>query len=985
MTVYGTLGSDGHTPTATELVSRVDLQDGLLDTISDRISEVVDARTQVQESRLKPIYRALSRDIAARINSQADLLSPIGSRVVTAIKGRVATQDALAHDTIEESAKYPDIIATVPDAQPPVNAGDVRIGIGDDVIVRRAAELGIPLDPRLFAPVAPHIGAPGGTPVIAGVPAPLPAAPAPIPAPAGLRIPEPSLAGSAIVGGVASTPPIEPIRPIGRIAPSAPVGIPGDPRGSDAPPGPGGPPDPIRVVRGTEPLPPVDTTVAAVRIPGVHVQWCGSDPCGEMVSAIKRIPRRVDDNPGGHAGEGDRFLSNSMYGSSIAANISWDAIARFMPGTTIDQIRANHGLTLASQVVQTQSANAILHDISPASMRDKDSASLLMGRIGAATKAARETGIPVDYMVAGEQYLFQYANPQYIPSQAEIDSTLLAGRISDAQWYCWTAAQGNIPECREAYIDAQSWQLGILDLVTLYRRGHIRTLKDLHDRARRIGVRDMSQIDQLLRVTQQLPTPSDLIHLAIRDAFDPDKLGRKEILEEYKAQVGMQELFAAQGFGEFDIYTKDGQKLTYNNAELTWLASYEEASPTQTYEMLHRLRPNRVGMFSQVIQGKRPDELRTILPGADLRLHANGRDTIVTPKPVTQYEVAKNLKEKDYNPIWRDKLTATSYHVIGRIDLRRIYAMGGFGKPLGERGFMPDKDGNISAFADAEKELYERYLDNGYTHTDANLLALYTVREYDKSKTAVNKATAGKRICEAYKLGIISREDADKQYTQLHGSPQIGKIQLDQCDIDLQIQTVKNVIAVSRKRFLDGIDKEDDVRFDLFVAGIQKNRVKELIDLWKLQLARKDKQISASQMCEWYANGSLTRKDMRSRLVNIGHSEADADRIIRTCELGELAKSAKVRDRYLRAQQRERSRLQTRADKQAKERETFANKRFAKFLQFRTDKNLTEWLGDGTITENEVYQTLISKGASHDDARRWIDKRTGKRTGGDAE
>lgn len=492
-------------------------------------------------------------------------------------------------------------------------------------------------------------------------------------------------------------------------------------------------------------------------------------------------------------------------------------------------------------------------------------------------------------------YAIQYACPVQSPSMSDIETAVLADNIEPRHAECLAAMQGYTRSVLDGNVFSRrsrpTEDVLIRDWLRLRR-----PVGELFSDMRRMGWMDRGEASTLLRSYDYVPPPSDLIRFAIRDVFDPNKLGKREMLEELAQQQGMLELMRAQGIGQLQVRTPDGQDRMYDVPSLYWLASFQEISPTQSYEMLHRLRPGRVQKLS--------------LPGPD-----GGR---VIPGIMTIADVRKLLKEVDYNPIWRDRLAAISYRVITRVDARRIYRVGGFGKPLGARGFDTSLPGRPRPVGQAEVELGEVYQDMGYTPQDANILAHFSAVEADRLENGAEQKRIGKQVCAAYQAGVFSQVQAIDRLVQSGLSRDAATRAVALCDSDRRLRDVTTATKVTRGLYLRGAVDVATARALLVNVGMELGRITELLRLWSVEQLGRRKEVTASQMCGWFQQGLITIGEMSTRLVRIGYTPDDAVRITRHCQLGHLAKEAKERDAKLKAQLREQERLEKLAAQRAR-------------------------------------------------------------------
>jgi hypothetical protein len=122
----------------------------------------------------------------------------------------------------------------------------------------------------------------------------------------------------------------------------------------------------------------------------------------------------------------------------------------------------------------------------------------------------------------------------------------------------------------------------------------------------------------LKRLVFYIPPPSDLIYMAVKEAFSPDFISKFRSLEGFPE--------------EFRKWAKR-QGISEEWAKRYWAAHWHLPSPAQGFEMLHR------GIISK-------EELDLL------------------------------LKALDIMPFWRDKLREISYNPLTRVDVRRMHAIG---------------------------------------------------------------------------------------------------------------------------------------------------------------------------------------------------------------------------------------------------------------------------------------------------------------------
>lgn len=190
---------------------------------------------------------------------------------------------------------------------------------------------------------------------------------------------------------------------------------------------------------------------------------------------------------------------------------------------------------------------------------------------------------------------------------------------------------------------------------------------------------EAAEVDRLIKLSEQLPSPADIITLAVREAFN----------DQFAAQTGADSDFPSE-VAEWS----ERQGLSADWARKYWRAHWQLPSPQMGFEMLHR------GVISES-------------------------------------DLAALLKALDYAPAWRDKLKAISYNPYTRVDVRRMFNLGilnreGVKRSYLDQGYDNEHAENLTVFTvkDAtgtDKELTKADVLSGYS---SGILSKAEAREW---------------------------------------------------------------------------------------------------------------------------------------------------------------------------------------------------------------------------------------------------------------
>ncbi len=539
-------------------------------------------------------------------------------------------------------------------------------------------------------------------------------------------------------------------------------------------------------------------------------------------------------------------------------------------------------------------------------------------------------------------YLIQYLHPVDVPALGTIDALYLADKIGIEEAVCLSAMNGRARKETIRQIDIGRQRL-TPDLEVKYWLTRRAPRGVLEKTLREYGMTDFSEVSKLVELNKLLPPPSDAVRFSNRDVFDPNKLGLAEMRAEYAQQVGLQDLFNAVGLEKKTITTADGRNVELDLPFWYYIAAYEEASPTQGYEFLHRFRPNRVHRYP--------------LPKAGGGVEFPEVTTIETIKAL--------LKEKDYNPLWRKRLAAASFRLPGRIDIRNMYRRGVFGEPRGTKGMDRTRPSDPRPLGVAETELAERYQDLGMTPIDGNALTLLDTIEFDRLDGGPKRKKAMSRVCAAYKVGGFTQQQAEQQLTNVGLPLNDARDFIQGCDLDMRISDLKLAVGGVKKQWLAGVINEQQARDLLRQYGVVQPRVETLLSTWRLYRTNEHRELTAQQIGQFWEEGLINLADARARLLNLNFDLAAANMILNHVRIGALAKSEKEQARRLKAEQADRER---RARLLVSEEE----KRMRRFLVLQSEKNLIAWWKAGNINREDVRAALVAKGSNPTDISRWL-------------
>ena len=333
-------------------------------------------------------------------------------------------------------------------------------------------------------------------------------------------------------------------------------------------------------------------------------------------------------------------------------------------------------------------------------------------------------------------------------------------------------------------------------VLTAWRRDPTKYNK-LFDDLKDLGWSD-ERIEAWKFISEIIPGVPDLVRMAVREAFTPE---------------------IAEKFGQYQDYpaavTEWGKKqgLSEDWLKRYWAAHWDLPSPSQGFEMLHR------GIIDE--------------------------PTLVML-----------LRALDVMPYWRDKLTAISWNVPTRVDIRRFYAM--------------------KVIDDARlRELYTAF---GYHGVDLDNIVEYTKKSTKSDQTAEGKELTKAEIYKGVKQGRITRGEAAELLVDLDYDIVTAGLLLD---INIPLDEEEKVVTereLTKADIISGLKAaiitEVEARALLLELRYSPENADFLLKIYRATIsppeAPRDKEASKADIVTAVKKGLITPEDGYLMLQDIG-------------------------------------------------------------------------------------------------------------------
>lgn len=418
---------------------------------------------------------------------------------------------------------------------------------------------------------------------------------------------------------------------------------------------------------------------------------------------------------------------------------------------------------------------------------------------------ANMAGFVAEESLTQLQYEIRASDPQRVHSPDVLAALVNAG-IMDWQDAANEARKSGLSAERFVKLIDAGKQTPTLDtLLEMLNRGFID--RRLYDLAVRRNAIHPDFVDAYLRLGDRLPPLTDIIAMAVKEAFTPSIAEKFGQYEDYPQQLTA--LARQQGISE-------------EWARRYWAAHWDLPSPSQGFEMFQR----------RVID----------------------RDTLI-----------QLLRALDVMPFWRDKLIQISYNPLTRVDVRRMHQLGVLTPQEVESsyldaGYSPENakrlaeftvkynDGELDDARSRDKDLTKTEITTAYKDKliDASTYrSMILALGYDERETAVIVGIAD------YQLATAERKDKIDALTARYKAREIDRaayagglaaLNLPAYSIDAYLAKADLADTAKVKRPSDGeLDKmyfwkvlsEDEYRQALLDSGYSNYWVDKIVRLRK--------------------------------------------------------------------------------------------------------------------------------------------------------
>jgi Ca2+-binding EF-hand superfamily protein len=216
---------------------------------------------------------------------------------------------------------------------------------------------------------------------------------------------------------------------------------------------------------------------------------------------------------------------------------------------------------------------------------------------------------------------------------------------------------------------------------------------------------------------------------------------------------------------------------------------------------------------------------------------------------IDQTELEQLLKALDVMPFWREKLVQLSYNPLTRVDVRRMYELGVL---------------NL-------EEVYNAYLDDGYSPVNAERLTKFTELYYNDEIEGITRA----QIMNGFVEGILSLDEMIEWLKQLGESEEVRAFHAQQAIYEKTIKDINYKKNAYTEQYRLGMLDLNQVRSELFKEGLPSTYVENVINDLILDKASKASIPTKSDANDWMGKGLINENEYVNILRRLGYNDKD--------------------------------------------------------------------------------------------------------------
>jgi len=316
---------------------------------------------------------------------------------------------------------------------------------------------------------------------------------------------------------------------------------------------------------------------------------------------------------------------------------------------------------------------------------------------------------------------------------------------------------------------------------------------------------------------------------------------------------------------DLDIRNDRLEKLRYNDTEIELIERLTEFFPSTgdliTFAVREVYSPEIVDKFGQLddLPPKFIDEAKKVgLPEEQAKNYWASH--WILPSILQGFEMFHRrvidrstldllLKSLDIMPYWRDALTQISYNPLTRVDVRRMYGIGTLN----------------------EDEVFESYLDGGYSPENAERMTEFTKLYESDETTGLTRSS----VMKAYKINLITRERMELFFQSFGYTEEVIAFWLDTADYEKTLDEIEALKDEQIKLYNMGSVDIKEVQIALLSEDLPTEYIDQIVTGIQQNESAKLKLPSRADLENWLKVNIITDVDYTKSMRKLGYRNAD--------------------------------------------------------------------------------------------------------------
>lgn len=372
------------------------------------------------------------------------------------------------------------------------------------------------------------------------------------------------------------------------------------------------------------------------------------------------------------------------------------------------------------------------------------------------------------------------------------------------------------------------------------------------------GYVDQRTLDIQAGLMYRYPGLGDITSFAVREGWDEETVRRFGYDDDFPPQLAHFAGRVGMNWGESVPLPGGGRTPLVTWPQLIWRAHWNPMPLGSAYEAFHKFRPERMARYRQQFPGL---------------------------QPFTHNDLATVIKIADYPPRVRAYLMALNAPILPIQTVRLGYRLR----------------------AIEREEARQQMLDRGYVPADADIQLAVIDRQNDYLALAWQRGLSNRtntqtvrEILSGYSDGLVDQATAENRLSDLGLQLPLIRRMLALEDSRVLRQTVRAVVAQTRRAFLSGSLSVSAADESLAASQIQEPRRSQLLLRWQAQRSLERRTLATGQVSAQVAEGALVPAAGLARLINLGWVQPDANLLIQQAEAKLLQSQARAAERQAR-------------------------------------------------------------------------------------